>query len=180
MGNAGNQFGGIHIDAPQIVSSLSFATVKDYEDYIARLQQFPRVFNETMIQMRNGMRDGLMPPRILLVQVAEQTEGIAKQKAEDTPFALPPAKFPKEFSQADRDRLRDRRAQCHSRSSVTGIQDVSDFCARYLRAERPHDNRALGIAAGKRALCAGSTAANDNQHAAGGNSSTGTARSGAD
>src|SRR6185503_14907223 len=100
------QFGGVHIDAPQLVSSLSFATVKDYEDYIARLKQVPRVFNETMIQMRNGMRDGLMPPRILLTQVAEQTEGIARQKAEDTPFAQPTNNFPKEFSQSDRDRLR--------------------------------------------------------------------------
>ncbi|MEP6741620.1 MAG: DUF885 family protein [bacterium] len=100
------QFGGIHIDAPQLVSSLSFATVKDYEDYITRLKQVPRAFNETMIQMRNGMRDGLMPPRILLVQVAEQTEGIANQKAEDTPFAQPTANFPKDFSEADRDRLR--------------------------------------------------------------------------
>jgi uncharacterized protein (DUF885 family) len=100
------QFGGIHIDAPQLVSSLSFATVKDYEDYVARLKQLPRAFDETMIQMRNGMRDDLMPPRILLVQVAEQTEGIANQKAEDTPFAQPTTKFPKDFSQADRDRLR--------------------------------------------------------------------------
>lgn len=100
------QYGGIHIGAPQIVSSLSFSTVKDYEDYIARLKQLPRAFDQTMTQMRNGMRDGLMPPQILLVQVAEQTEGIANQKAEDTPFAQPTAKFPKEFSQADRDRLR--------------------------------------------------------------------------
>ena len=66
-----SQFGGIHTDSPQLVSSLSFATVKDYEDYIARLKQFPRAFNERMIQMRRGMKDGLMPPRILLVQVAE-------------------------------------------------------------------------------------------------------------
>src|SRR6266550_4913640 len=49
------QFGGIHIDSPQLVSSLSFATVKDYEDYIARLKQIPRAFNETIIQMRKGM-----------------------------------------------------------------------------------------------------------------------------
>jgi uncharacterized protein (DUF885 family) len=101
-----SQFGGIHIDAPQLVSSLSFSTVKDYEDYIARLKQIPRVFDETTIQMRKGMKDGLMPPRILLVQVAEQTEGIAKQKPEETPFAQPTTNFPKEFSEADRVRLR--------------------------------------------------------------------------
>ena len=101
-----SQFGGIHIDTPQFVTSLSFSTVKDYEDYIARLKQLPRAFNETMAQMRKGMRDGLMPPQILLVQVAEQAEEIAKQKPEDTPFAQPTNNFPKEFSEADRARLR--------------------------------------------------------------------------
>jgi uncharacterized protein (DUF885 family) len=101
-----SQFGGIHIDSAQLVSSLPFATVKDYEDYIARLKQMPRVFKETVIQMRLGMKDGLMPPKILLVQVAEQTESIAKQKPEETPFAQPAINFPKEFSEADRARLR--------------------------------------------------------------------------
>jgi uncharacterized protein (DUF885 family) len=100
------QFGGIHIGAPQLVSSLSFATVKDYEDYIARLKQYPRAFDEVMIQMRKGMKDKLMPPRILLVQVAEQTEGIARQKPEETPFAEPTTNFPREFSAPDRERLR--------------------------------------------------------------------------
>jgi uncharacterized protein (DUF885 family) len=101
-----SQFGGIHIDTPQFVSSLSFTTVKDYDDYIARLKQLPRVFEETITQMRKGMRDRLMPPKILLVQVAEQTEEIAKQKAEETPFAQPINNFPKEFSEADKTRLR--------------------------------------------------------------------------
>jgi uncharacterized protein (DUF885 family) len=99
------QFGGLHIDAPQLVSSLSFQTVKDYEDYIARLKQYPRLFGETTLQMRKGMKDGLMPPKILLVQVAEQTEGIAGQKPEETPFAQPIINFPKEFAAADRTRL---------------------------------------------------------------------------
>lgn len=101
-----SQFGGIHIDTPQFVTSLSFTTVKDYDDYIARMKQLPRVFEETITQMRKGMRDGLMPPKILLVQVAEQTEEIAKQKAEETPFAQPINNFPKEFSDADKTRLR--------------------------------------------------------------------------
>lgn len=101
------QFGGIHIDTPRFVSVLSFSTVKDYEDYIARLRQVPRVFDETIVQMRKGMRDQLMPPRILLTQVAAQTETIAKQKAEESPFAGPLKKFPKEFSDAERKRLGD-------------------------------------------------------------------------
>jgi len=101
-----SQFGGIHIDTPQFVTSLSFATVKDYDDYIARLKQLPVAFDQTMTQMRKGMHDSLMPPKILLVQVAEQAGEIAKQKAEETPFAQPTNKFPKEFSEADKARLR--------------------------------------------------------------------------
>ncbi len=102
-----NQFIGAHIDLPQLVTSFPFETVKDYEDYITRLKQVPRGFNELMIQMRNGMRERLMPPKILLLQVSEQAEGIAKQKPEESPFAQPTSKFPKDFSEADRKRLRD-------------------------------------------------------------------------
>lgn len=101
------QFGGIHIDTPQLVSLLSFATVKDYEDYVARLRQLPRVFDETIAQMRNGVRDRLVPPKILLTQVAHQAESIAVRKPEESPFAQPLKNFPAEFSEAERKRLGD-------------------------------------------------------------------------
>jgi uncharacterized protein (DUF885 family) len=101
-----NQMSGLHIDAPQLVTSLSFETVKDYDDYIARLKQMPRAFREVTGQMRKGMADGLMPPKILLVQAAKQANDLATQKPEDSPFAIPTTKFPKEFSAADQQRLR--------------------------------------------------------------------------
>ncbi|MFN2637439.1 MAG: DUF885 family protein [Gemmatimonadaceae bacterium] len=101
-----NQMSGIHTDAPQLVTSLSFATVKDYDDYIARLRQIPRAFREVTIQMRKGMAERLMPPRILLTQVAKQANAIATQKPEDTPFAVPLGQFPKAFSETDQQRLR--------------------------------------------------------------------------
>jgi uncharacterized protein (DUF885 family) len=102
-----NQMNGLHIDAPQLVTSLSFDTVKDYDDYIARLKQLPRAFREVTVQMRKGMSEGLMPPKILLVQAAKQANDLATQKPEDSPFAIPTTKFPKEFSEADQARLRD-------------------------------------------------------------------------
>ncbi|HMI43749.1 MAG TPA: DUF885 domain-containing protein, partial [Gemmatimonadaceae bacterium] len=101
-----NQMGGIHLDAPQLVTSLSFETVKDYDDYIARLKQLPRAFREVTIQMRKGMGEGLMPPKILLGQVAKQANDLATQKPEESPFAVPTTKFPKEFSAGDQQRLR--------------------------------------------------------------------------
>ena len=102
-----SQFGGIHIDLPQLVSVLSFQSVKDYEDYISRLKQIPRLFDENVIQMRKGMADKLMPPRILLEKVVEQSNNLASKTAEDTPFAQPFAKIPASISSADQKRLRE-------------------------------------------------------------------------
>jgi uncharacterized protein (DUF885 family) len=101
------QNSGIHIDAPQLVSMLSFETVKDYEDYLARLHQLPRAFEENTLQMRNGMKDGLMPPAFLLPKIARQCESIAAMKLEEIPFAQPVSKFPASFSEADKTRLKE-------------------------------------------------------------------------
>ena len=102
-----NQFSGIHIDAPQLVSVLSFESVKDYEDYISRLKQISRVFDQNIVQMRKGMAEGLMPPKILLDQVVTQADGIAKTEPEKSPFAHPFEKFPDAIPEADRKRLHD-------------------------------------------------------------------------
>ncbi len=102
-----NQFSGIHIDMPQLVSVLSFASVKDYEDYITRLKLMPRLFDQTTEQMRKGMAAGLMPPKILLEKVVTQANGIATTAAEQSPFAQPFDQFPDTISESDRKRLRE-------------------------------------------------------------------------
>jgi uncharacterized protein (DUF885 family) len=103
-----SQIIGVHIDLPQLVSVLSFQSVKDYEDYIFRLRQVPRFFDENVVQMRNGMRDGLMPPRILLGEVVEQANGIAVKAPDEAPFAQPFSKFPQSISEVDQKRLREQ------------------------------------------------------------------------
>src|SRR5882762_7869696 len=66
-----NQSSGIHIDAPQLVSVLSFENVKDYEDYITRLKLLPVLFDQTIEQMRKGMaeqnRKQLEPRNVVFV-----------------------------------------------------------------------------------------------------------------
>jgi uncharacterized protein (DUF885 family) len=103
-----SQTDGVHIDLPQLVTVQSFQTVKDYDDYIARLRQVPRVFDQTIVQMRKGMADGLMPPKILLEEVLRQANGLAIQAPEDSPFFEPLKKLPDNLSQADRTRLREQ------------------------------------------------------------------------
>src|SRR5262249_40669630 len=66
---------GIHLQAIELVPILPFETAKDYDDYIARLRQLPRQFDDTIAVMRLGMADRLMPPKFLLEKVASQAEG---------------------------------------------------------------------------------------------------------
>jgi uncharacterized protein (DUF885 family) len=103
-----SQVSGAQIDLPQLVSILAFQSVKDYDDYISRLKQIPRVFDENVVQMRKGMAEGLMPPRILLEKVVEQANGLASNTPEASPFAEPFAKFPDSIPAADQKRLREQ------------------------------------------------------------------------
>ncbi|HVT05211.1 MAG TPA: DUF885 family protein [Thermoanaerobaculia bacterium] len=101
-----SQIGGIHLDFPELVSSLDFSTLKDYEDFNTRLRQFPRAIDQTIGRLRSGMADKLMPPRFLLEKVATQAANIAAQKAEETPFAQPLNHLPAGISPDDQARVR--------------------------------------------------------------------------
>jgi uncharacterized protein (DUF885 family) len=102
-----NQFSGVHINMPQIVNIIPLDTVKDYEDYIARLKAMPVLFDQTVVQMRKGIADHLMPPKILLEKVVEQSNAIATTPADKSPFMAPFDKFPDSISEADRKHLRE-------------------------------------------------------------------------
>jgi len=67
------QFGGIHLDLPQFVQLIPFDTVKDYDDYVARLKQIPGQINGTIVLMRKGASKKLIPPKLLLEQVVGQS-----------------------------------------------------------------------------------------------------------
>jgi uncharacterized protein (DUF885 family) len=102
-----DQQNGVQIYLPQIVNTLSFASVNDYEDYISRLRQIPRVLDQNIVMMRKGMSDHLIPPRYLLEKAADQSNAVASETPEKSHFADPFFKFPASVSSADQKRLRE-------------------------------------------------------------------------
>jgi uncharacterized protein (DUF885 family) len=102
-----DQQSGIQISLPDLVTVLSFESVKDYEDYISRLRQIPRALDQTTVQMRKGMNEKLMPPRFLLEKAADQCRALASQAPEESPFVQPFSKFPKDISASDQKLLRE-------------------------------------------------------------------------
>src|SRR6185437_1878877 len=101
-----SQNGGPQIELPDLITITPFNTVKDYENYIARLKQIPRVFDQVTANLQQGMKDRLMPPRFLLEKVAPQADDVASKTGENSPFFDPLKKFPEGISSADQDRVR--------------------------------------------------------------------------
>jgi uncharacterized protein (DUF885 family) len=137
-----NQQNGIQIELPQLALILSFQTVKDYEDYIARLKAMPLLLDQTMIQMQKGMADKLMPPAYLLEKVWEQTNGIATLPAADSPFAQPFKKFPDTIPQAEQKRLKEQGLAAIGNA----VQPAYARFTKFVREEyAPHGRTEVGI-----------------------------------
>ena len=101
-----NQMGGIYSTYPQLVAQLSFANVKDYDDWIARLHKIPAAFDQVTANMSIGVDDKRVPPRYLLEKTLEQVKQLANQKPEDSPLAMPLKKFPASISATEQTRIR--------------------------------------------------------------------------
>ena len=98
---------GVHLQAIQLVPLLPFETAKDYDDYIARLRQLPRQFDDTIAAMRLGMADHLTLPKFLLEKVASQAEGVAAHLPDKTVFAEPLTRPEAHLSDFERKRIHD-------------------------------------------------------------------------
>ena len=102
-----NQFFGAHLRYANMVSLIPTDSVKHYDDYIARLHQIPSRLDQIAEVARQGMKDGLMPPRFLLELSAGQCKKLADAAGEASPFATPLKKMPASFSDDDKKRIHD-------------------------------------------------------------------------
>ena len=100
-----NQFYGFHTDLAQLPERLQFDSVKDYDDYITRLKKIPNAFSQIMTNMDLGADEGRVQVQYLMEKALVQTQALANQKPEESPFALPLKKFPKTVSAAEQKRI---------------------------------------------------------------------------
>jgi uncharacterized protein (DUF885 family) len=101
------QIEGVHLKYASLVFDTPFRNIKDYQDYLARLHQIPRVLAQATAHMRDGLRDHLIPPKYILEIVSAQAQQIADSSLDKSPFTDSLSKFPDSVSETDRKRLRD-------------------------------------------------------------------------
>jgi uncharacterized protein (DUF885 family) len=91
--------------ANEISEIAPFATVKDYENWIARLTSFGRYVDQVTALLTIGIQEGRTQPRVIMERVKPQIQAQRVSKPEDSPFFAPFGKMPRSFSETDRKRL---------------------------------------------------------------------------
>jgi uncharacterized protein (DUF885 family) len=134
-----NQMDGPHLRLADLPLAVPFDSVKQYEDYIARLHQIPRVFTQTEEVLRAGLKDNLMPVRFLVERVPAQCQGVI---AAD-PFLLPTKKFPSGISSEEQQRLTKAITDAVVNEVLPAYKAFADFIAADYA---PHGRATLSIA----------------------------------
>ena len=133
-----SQMDGVHTEIADLPRAVPLDKVQHYEDYIARLHQAPRAFEQTMEALRQGEKDGLMPPRLLLEQIPAQCEGTISEN----PFVEPIKKFPAAFSEADRKRLSATIEEVVKNDVLPAYHRFAEFVAKEYA---PHGRATIGL-----------------------------------
>jgi len=105
-----NQFGSFASFAVQLGSGTGaqpFKTVKDYDDWLARGGKMAAIFDTAIANMREGMKAGVVQPKVLMQKVLPQLDKVIADKAEDSLFWGPIKNIPADFSAEDKKRLTD-------------------------------------------------------------------------
>jgi len=132
-----NQMGGIHTSYPQLVTQLSFKTVKDYDDWIARLHAIPKAFEQVTTNMAIGMDEGRVPPRYLLEKVLPQVNSLGGDKPEDSPLALPLKKFAAGIKPEEQERIKEEMLEAIAKEVLPAYKRFARFLeVTYIPAGR--------------------------------------------
>lgn len=63
------QMGGVYSDIADLAQNIPRRTVKDYENFISRLEATPRLVDQSIALLRKGAETGVTPPRVTLREV---------------------------------------------------------------------------------------------------------------
>jgi uncharacterized protein (DUF885 family) len=114
-------------DENSLADSLRFKTVKDYEDWIARLKAFPTYMDQTIGLMQRGIEERIVQPRIVMRRIPDQIKRQIVDDPTESLYYKPLKQFPDEISAADRERLQFAAAQAISEGVVPAYRKFHKF-----------------------------------------------------
>jgi len=100
-----NQRGGVQT-LDEVAERVRLSTVRDFEDWLARLASVDTVLEQTMALQEEGRRKGYMPPKILMERVPDQIAAQLVENAQDSPFYQAFVEMPDSIPPEEQERLR--------------------------------------------------------------------------
>lgn len=134
-----SQLDGVQLLA-QIVEFTPFTSVKDYENWLARLQSLETLIDQNIALMRTGIAEKRVRPRIAMQRVLPQLSAQLVTRAEDSPFHAPFESYPESVDEDVRAQLSIAAQAVILESVVPAYRRLHDFMAKeYLPACPEHD-----------------------------------------
>ena len=118
---------GFHIDFPELPRNLPLATVKDYENYISRLNGFSDYAAGHMELMREGVSRGMTVPSVIMQRYNEPLEAQIVDDPEKSLLFGPFQKLPESMPRKDQERLKAAARKAIAESVVPGYRTFLKF-----------------------------------------------------
>src|SRR5215472_11581031 len=129
-----NQRGGIQTE-DELADSLRFQTLKDYEDWLARMRSFPALMDQNIALMRQGIKERIVHPKVIMERIPAQIDKQIVSDPAQSGFYRPFLHFSKEISAADQQRLEQEARQAVEQKIVPAFKKFKDFfVSEYLPA----------------------------------------------
>ncbi len=102
------QIQSLHLYVAQMAGGTGvqpFKTVKDYDDWLKRLDDYEVFLDTCILKMKEGMAKQLVMPKALALKMLPQLKGFVSTPVGEHLFYTPIKQMPESFSDADRERL---------------------------------------------------------------------------
>ena len=119
-----------------LTSRLRLVTIKDFEDWLARIAKIDVVVDQTIALAEQGRKSGYMAPQILMQRIPDQLALQVVEYASESPLFAAFETLPESFSATDRERLR--------AAATETIQD--DVLPAYRKLDRYFNEKYLPAA----------------------------------
>src|ERR1044071_7574874 len=141
------QFESLHLYIGQWAGGTSaqpFKTVRDYENWLKRLDAFTQWCHTAVINLREGIKRGYVLPKALTEKTIPQMTAMTKTPIEDHLYFAPIKQMPAGFSDGDRTRLTAAYTTMIEQKIIPAFRELEKFLTdEYLPASR----KSSGIAA---------------------------------
>jgi len=138
-----SQRGGVQ-NLENTTSSLRFSTIKDYDDWLARMGKVDEVIEQTIDSAEKGRKTGYMSPKVLMQRIPEQIAAQLVDDAEASPFFRVFEELPDTIPAAEQVRLK---ATARSTISETVLPAYRKLARYFSETYLPASRESIGLSA---------------------------------